>query len=158
MRDVQLENAWRREDRRRRIWIAVLLSGAVLVFAALASTYGAARAEEGWVPLPPAPAAAPAAVSLAEPGAASPTGTDEEVPFRVNLNLASAEQLRSIPGIGPAKAAAILAYREKHRFHVTADLMRVRGIGPGTYRRLKPWLSVDGPAVTGIPPPRRNGT
>lgn len=48
----------------------------------------------------------------------------------VNLNSASAVQLESLPGIGPATAAAIVAHREEHGgFAEVGDLLNVRGIG-----------------------------
>ncbi len=62
----------------------------------------------------------------------------------VNIQTASAEQLTLLPGIGPAKAAAIVAYRDSHAFHRIEDIMRVRGIGRATFRRLRPMLSVSG--------------
>lgn len=49
----------------------------------------------------------------------------------VNLNTATGEQLETLPGIGPAIAAAIIGWREEHgRFAVPEDLMEVPGIGP----------------------------
>lgn len=53
------------------------------------------------------------------------------------LNRASAEDLELLPGIGPVRAAAIVAYRERHGpFGDPADLQRVHGIGPRTAARL----------------------
>ena len=81
----------------------------------------------------------------------------------VNLNAADAVQLSLVPGLTPARVRAILEWREKHFFQAPTDLMKVRGIGPATYERAKPWIAVDGPAVRGVaraagtpatPPPR----
>lgn len=49
----------------------------------------------------------------------------------VDINTASAEQLsESLNGVGPAKAAAIVAYREQHGpFRSPQDLTNVKGIG-----------------------------
>ncbi|MFW2383588.1 MAG: helix-hairpin-helix domain-containing protein [Acidimicrobiales bacterium] len=48
----------------------------------------------------------------------------------VDLNSATAVQLETLPGVGPATAAAILSYRDDvGRFGSVADLLAVRGIG-----------------------------
>ncbi len=62
----------------------------------------------------------------------------------VNLNTASEAQLRLLPGIGPAKAKRILEQRAKRPFATSDQLMRVKGIGRKTWRRLKPNLAVAG--------------
>jgi len=64
---------------------------------------------------------------------------------RVNLNRATVEQLEGLPGIGPAKAGAIVRWREQHgRFKKVEDVLGVPGIGPATLERLRP-LVVVGP-------------
>jgi competence protein ComEA len=60
----------------------------------------------------------------------------------LDLNAASAEQLTRLPGIGPRRAADIVAQRETRRFERVSDLLRVRGIGRRTYIKLKPYLTV----------------
>ena len=55
----------------------------------------------------------------------------------VNINTADAKLLTELPGIGPALAARIVEYREQNGpFPTTAHLMKVEGIGPGTYMGL----------------------
>ncbi|MBK6462804.1 MAG: helix-hairpin-helix domain-containing protein [Myxococcales bacterium] len=64
----------------------------------------------------------------------------------VGLNTATLDDLRRLPGIGPKKAAAILALRAKlGRFRRAEELMRVKGIGRGTFKKLRPLVKVDEP-------------
>ncbi|MCR5768247.1 MAG: helix-hairpin-helix domain-containing protein [Lachnospiraceae bacterium] len=57
---------------------------------------------------------------------------------RIDINSADAVLLDTLPGIGPAKAEAILAYRQEHGpFEKPEDLMNVPGIKNGTYDKLK---------------------
>ena len=61
----------------------------------------------------------------------------------VNLNSATAEQLDTLPGVGPATAAAIVSYRTTHGpFGSVDDLGKVRGIGPSKLDQLRPLVRV----------------
>jgi len=62
----------------------------------------------------------------------------------VNINTADADLLTELPGIGPTLAARIVEYREKNGlFLTTAHLMKVEGIGPGTYLDLMKLVTVE---------------
>jgi len=61
----------------------------------------------------------------------------------VDLNTASKDELIGLPGIGPAKAQAIIDYRAAHGpFKAVEDVRNVKGIGEKLYLRLKPELAV----------------
>lgn len=64
---------------------------------------------------------------------------------RININRADASELDRLPGIGPSKAAAIIRYRMEHGpFSQPSDIMRVKGIGPGTYDGISTLITVGG--------------
>lgn len=65
---------------------------------------------------------------------------------KVILNLATEDDLRKLPGIGPKKAQAILALRTKlGKFTRPEDLLRVKGIGRKKLAKLRPRLLIDPP-------------
>lgn len=113
-----------------------------LCLAALLTTTAA------WADPPrPAPAAATTA-ARATAEAPAPEGV-------VNINTATAEELVRIPGIGPARAAAIVQLRERaHRFNHAEDLLRVRGIGRVGFRRMRPYLALAGETTLASRPGR----
>lgn len=62
----------------------------------------------------------------------------EESEGLVNLNTAGVETLCTLPGIGEAKAKAIVAYREANgAFERVEDIMQVSGIKEGAYNQIK---------------------
>ena len=70
---------------------------------------------------------------------------------RVNVNTATAEQLALLPGLGPRRAAALIALRTRRPLRRTRDVTRVRGIGRRTWRRWRPFLAVSGETTLGRP-------
>ncbi|HLF73083.1 MAG TPA: ComEA family DNA-binding protein [Anaerolineales bacterium] len=61
----------------------------------------------------------------------------------ININLASAFELETLPGIGPTTAQKIIDYREANGpFVNTEDIINVSGIGTGTYERIKDLITV----------------
>jgi competence protein ComEA len=56
-------------------------------------------------------------------------------------NTADASALEALPGVGPARAEAIVAGRAEGAYRSLADLGRVHGIGRVTLRRAAPWLA-----------------
>jgi competence ComEA-like helix-hairpin-helix protein len=66
----------------------------------------------------------------------------------INPNNDPQASLVRLSGVGPARAIAIIAYRNKHRdgraFCTPADLDAVAGFGPKTVEKMTPWISFDG--------------
>ncbi|MGV6980735.1 helix-hairpin-helix domain-containing protein [Bacillus pumilus] len=74
-------------------------------------------------------------------GADAPSGNEKSQ--GVNVNQADAAELQTINGIGPAKAEAIITYREEHgEFQQIEDLRNISGFGEKTIERLKNELTV----------------
>jgi len=63
----------------------------------------------------------------------------------VDLNAATVSELDAVKGIGPAKAKAIIDYRDKNGpFKSVDDLKGVKGFGAKSIEKLRPELTVDG--------------
>ena len=64
----------------------------------------------------------------------------------INLNTATKDELVALPGVGPAKAQAIVDYRKAHgAFKSVEELKDVKGIGAKRYEKIKGELAVTGP-------------
>lgn len=93
-----------------------------------------------------------ASLTVARFGVAPPTVTRasdaptvvDAGPLRVDPNRDDARRLEALPGVGPRVAARILAARTVRPFTGPDDLLRVRGIGPRTLARLRPYLVFPG--------------
>jgi len=85
-----------------------------------------------------------AMTAMAMDSAAAETGSSGAV---VNLNTATATELSYLPGVGPSKANAIIEYRSNREFKKVDDLMRVKGIGRKTFKKIQPYLTVEGPTT-----------
>jgi competence protein ComEA len=64
---------------------------------------------------------------------------------RIDINLADAALLETLPGIGPAIAQRIIQYREMNgRFETPEGIQEVQGIGPVTFEAIKELITVTG--------------
>ena len=94
------------------------------------------------------------------PAAASATPTapvpallgTQQLQGQLNLNTASPQQLTLLPGVGPATAAKIVAYRDRHLFRRLSHLMRIKGIGKKTFARVRPYLTLEGETTLQVVP------
>lgn len=83
----------------------------------------------------PDTAAGPNSNQRASANQHAPTG-------RININTASQTALESLPGIGPATAAKIIAHRRQQPFRHIDDLENVSGIGPAKMATLRTHITV----------------
>jgi competence protein ComEA len=98
---------------------------------------------------PPFAAGMAAAAPLATPSDDAPPAAPSEgltPDGKVILNRASVEDLRRLPGVGPKRAQAIIDLRTKlGRFRRATDLLRIKGIGVKSLKRLQPFFVLDPP-------------
>jgi competence protein ComEA len=82
-------------------------------------------------------------VPAAPSAAAPPTSVGPTPDSPLDLNTATAEQLDELPGVGPATAQAIIAYRTKHGpMHSVDELLEIRGIGPAKLDQIRDLIRV----------------
>jgi competence protein ComEA len=82
-----------------------------------------------------------AAPKADKPAAAKTKGDGPAEP--INVNTASADELRQLPGIGATLSARIIQAREQRPFQSVEELRRVKGVGVKTLNELRPFVKVD---------------
>jgi competence protein ComEA len=99
-------------------------------------------------PEPPPPQGPPPATTPA-PAQAPASSTRATPDDPVILNTATVDDFRRLPGVGEKRATAAVALRTRlgGRFHAIEDLLKVKGIGRTTLRRLRPLVRLDPPPV-----------
>jgi competence ComEA-like helix-hairpin-helix protein len=77
--------------------------------------------------------------------ASNETGSAAIVDGRVNINLATAEQLTQLPGIGSALSRKIVEYRRSHgEFQSLEDLLNVDGVHQDMLTEIMPYITTGG--------------
>jgi competence ComEA-like helix-hairpin-helix protein len=77
--------------------------------------------------------------------AASEARADTKTPpaHLIDLNTATAEQLRQVPGIGPSTAKAIVNFRQKSGpFRKIEDLLAIKGVSKARLEKMRPYLTI----------------
>lgn len=73
----------------------------------------------------------------------SPNVVDDPAQQKVNINLATSDELQTLSGIGPSKAEAIIAYREEQGpFTKIEDLLEVTGIGEKSLEKIREEITI----------------
>ena len=114
-----------------RFWVAALLVFVLLVYAGVRL-------------IPPRAPSLPQPTPVEVEGVVVPLELSRAGPL--DLNRATVEELMGLPGIGPALAARIVAFREEHGpFTSVEELLQVPGIGEATLEALRPYVTVQPP-------------
>lgn len=81
------------------------------------------------------------------------SATQNPFNIKVNINKASKEELKKIPGIGEVLASRIIEYREKvGGFKSIEELKNVKGIGEKKFEAIKPYVTLDTSSEKTNPP------
>lgn len=133
-----------------RVQDAVDAAGGLLADAYTSGMNLAAKLEDGQqLDIPYKEGAGPVATEAPVFTFSSPedTSTATNVPGTdlIDINIATAEELDTLPGIGPTTAQKIIDYRDTNGPYATIeDIMNVSGIGPSTFDAIKGLITVGG--------------
>ena len=127
-----------------RVQHAVLAAGGPAAGADLDAMNLAAFIRDGdRIYVPHRGAAVPAVVGATSGATTAGNSASGQPAIPIDLNRAAAEELDSLPGVGPATAAAIVTYRERSGpFASIDDLLKVPGIGPAKVEALRSLVKV----------------
>jgi competence protein ComEA len=124
----------------RRVQDAIARAGGATAGADLQAINLAAKVADGQQVVVPRKGAAPPASAPATADGAAVAGSSGAP---VNLNSATAEQLDTLDGVGPATAQKILEFRQQHGgFSSIDDLSQIPGIGPKRLESLRAQVTV----------------
>jgi competence protein ComEA len=70
---------------------------------------------------------------------------------RIDLNRAGVTELMRLPGVGEKRAQAIVAHRAKAPFQRPEDVVKVKGLGPAWFAKVKAHLVAGGGASAAAP-------
>lgn len=111
------------------LWVAAMAMAAGVAWAQPVRTTAQAAS----------PGARPVASATASGSGAGAHATPDLV---LDLNKATAEEFEKLPGIGPAKAKAMVDYQKAHGYRKVEDVTKIQGIGRKTLQKLRPQLTV----------------
>jgi competence protein ComEA len=122
----------------QRVQDAIARAGGATAHADLQAINLAAKVADGQQIVVPRKGKVAAAGVASAPAAAEGAATPGATAAPVNLNSATAEQLDTLDGVGPATAQKILEYRQQHGgFAKVDDLAQIPGIGPKKLEALR---------------------
>jgi len=133
---MNADSDWTRSSAK---WVAVLVLGVASV---LGVSWAILSGRAG-----PIPATGQQPETQSKPATDSETigegRSRPDVARLININTASSAELQLLPGIGPARASAIIEDRTANGpFHAIDDLQRVHGIGPKTVQNIRPLVTI----------------
>ncbi len=124
-------------DKNTRLYTVIEMAGGLSEDADVDSINRASYVEDGQKIIIPVKGSDSAGDSTAVSSSATDSGSG-----LININTASADELKTLSGIGDVMAGRIIEYRNSHPFKNKEDLMSVEGIGSKTYEKIKEDITI----------------